>query len=83
MTLGVYRSTLKDADEIELELYTNEENKIKFKKSDGSLTCMPNGTCYVYIYSTLLDAGIIYCRFRTIKDGVISEWHKRHIAFRQ
>ena len=83
MTLGIYRSDLKDADEIELELYTTEENKVKFKKSDSSLVCSPNGACYAYIYSTLLGAGIIYCRFRTIKDGVTSEWYKRHIAFRQ
>lgn len=83
MTLGLYRSDFINAEEIEVILYTTKENQLCFRKSDGSLITSETGACYVYLYTTLLDAGIIYCQYRTTINGLKSQWYQRQIAFRQ
>ena len=83
MTLGIYNEGFINAEEIEVELFTTPENKIIFKKSDDTLVTTPEGPVYVYLFTTLLNAGIIYCQFRTTIDGVTSQWTKRHLAYRQ
>jgi len=74
---------LSDADDIEVVLYTNEANELLLCLSDGKVKPLKEGFYYVVFSTSRWKNGTLYCKYRTVKDGVASIWYKRHIGFIQ
>lgn len=74
---------LSEADDIEVVLFTNESNELLLRHSDGQVKPMKDGYYYVTFSTSRWKNGTLYCKYRTIKDGIQSVWYKRHIGFIQ
>lgn len=72
---------LLEADDIEVVLFTHPGTEKTLHKSD--LIYGGNEVYFIRIDTSGWPTGILYCQFRTIKDGVNSEWYKRHVGFIQ
>jgi hypothetical protein len=85
MIIGIYLDTtgvtLKEADDIEVVLWTNTTDEQVLHKP--SLVEGVNGEYYVKAGQMRFCSGILYCKFRTVKDGVVSAWHQKHLGFLQ
>lgn len=86
MRIGLYLDgadvPLSEADEIEAML-VQDSGSVGYNKSGGSIRPWINGTYYFDVYMNLLTSGRVEVKFRTIKNGITSEWYSQVAFYKQ